>query len=30
VKGQRSIRQLRGKIDFDGHALDAGVEDRVQ
>jgi len=30
VKGQASIRRLRGKIDFDGYALNAGVEDRVQ
>jgi Arc/MetJ family transcription regulator len=27
VKGQGSIRRLRGKIDFDGHVLDARVED---
>ena len=30
VKGQASIRRLRGKIGFEGHALDAGVGDRVQ
>jgi Arc/MetJ family transcription regulator len=30
VKGQASIRRFRGKIDFDGHALDVRVEGRVQ
>lgn len=30
VKGQGSIRRLRGKIDFAGHALDTGMEDSVQ
>jgi len=30
VKGQASIRRLRGKIDFSEHALDARMEDRVQ
>lgn len=30
VKGQASIRRLRGKIDFDEDALDAKVEGRVQ
>ncbi len=30
VKGQGSIRRLRGKIGFDEHALDARVEGRVQ
>ena len=27
VKGQASIRRLRGKINFDGHTLDARVGD---
>ena len=30
VKGQASIRRLRGKIGFEGYALDAGVGSRVQ
>ena len=30
VKGQASIRRLRGKIDFDEDALGAKVEGRVQ
>lgn len=30
VKGNGSIRRLRGKIDFAGHASDARMEDRVQ
>lgn len=30
VKGQGSIRRLRGKVDFDEHALDSRMEDRVQ
>jgi len=30
VKGQASIRRLRGKIGLEGHALDAGAGERVQ
>jgi len=30
VKGQASIRRLRGKFDFDGYTSDAGIEDRIQ
>ena len=30
VKGQGSIRRLRGKIDFGEQALDRRMEDRVQ
>ena len=30
MKGQASIRRLQGKTGFEGHALDAGVGDRVQ
>jgi Arc/MetJ family transcription regulator len=29
VRGQASIRRLRGKIDFDEHVLETGMENRT-